>query len=107
MKEESLIECLEYMKNEEFCYKFLPIENIIKRAQKIKNNLIFGCLQECKTNCFYKYYFLCVSAFREKKHSRYLEDLDIERKRYEAENDLSNKTRYSRDMSSVNIIDSI
>lgn len=48
-----------------------------------------------------------MSTFREKKHSRYLEDLDVERKRYEAEHDLSNKTRYSRDMSSVNIIDSI
>jgi hypothetical protein len=65
------------MKSEDFCFKYLPIENILRRAQKIKNTLILSCLQECKINNFYKYYFLCVSAFREKKYKRFMEDLDI------------------------------
>lgn len=60
------------MKNEDFCLKYLPIEGILKRAQKIKNNLILSCLPECKISNFYKYYFLCVSNFREKKHKRFM-----------------------------------
>jgi hypothetical protein len=107
IKEDGFIECFELMKNEDFCRKYLPLEGILRRAQKIKKELITKCLQETKCHNWYKYYFLTVSPHRERKYERFINDLAAERQRFETENCERKSSRYSRDSSSMQILDSI
>jgi hypothetical protein len=109
MKEDSFVECFDLLKNEEFCRKFLPLETIIKKAQKISHETIMICLRECSadTDNWYRTYFLLTAPKCHKEYNKRMTQLQNERDLFHAEDEGSQSGRYTRLNSHTNILDSI